>query len=82
MYPERLRFDFSNNGAVKAEALQEIEDACNKQLQDAVPVYAMEVPLQDAQQIKGLRAVFGEVVLACRMLICIVICRAIQIPFA
>ena len=81
MYPERLRFDFSNNGAVKPEALQEVEDICSKQLQDALPVYAMEVPLQDAQRIKGLRAVFGEVNMTCRMHICIIICRVIQIQF-
>ena len=59
--PERLRFDFSNNGAVSPETLGEVEAICRAQIDDALQVYTAEVPLQQAKGIQGLRAVFGEV---------------------
>jgi alanyl-tRNA synthetase len=58
--PDRLRFDFSNPGVVDASALAKIERICRDAVAAALPVYAQEVPLAQAQGIKGLRAVFGE----------------------
>ena len=57
---EKLRFDFSWNGAISKEQLAEIETIVRKQISDALPVYSEVVGLADASQINGLRKVFGE----------------------
>ena len=44
--------------------LQAIEDMCREQLGQALRVYSQEVPLAQARNINGLRAVFGEVCIA------------------
>lgn len=59
--PDRLRFDFSNNGVVDTAKLAEIEAICQQFLATPQPVYKKEVALADAKAINGLRAVFGEV---------------------
>lgn len=61
MYPERLRFDFNNNGPVSVDLLEKIEEICARQLDNGLEVYTAEVSLSEAQKINGLRAVFGEV---------------------
>lgn len=43
---------------------QAIEDMCREQLGQALRVYSQEVPLAQARNINGLRAVFGEVRIA------------------
>ncbi|CAF0774578.1 unnamed protein product [Adineta steineri] len=58
--PDRLRFDFSAKGAMKPEELKQTETICNDIIEKALHVYAKEASLAEAQQIKGLRAVFGE----------------------
>lgn len=59
--PDKLRFDFSNNGPVDGEKLLEVENICRDQLKADLKVYSQEVALSQAKSIKGLRAVFGEV---------------------
>ncbi|KAJ2121232.1 Alanine--tRNA ligase [Coemansia sp. RSA 720] len=59
--PDRLRFDFSYKSTIKPEEIRDIEAMCNKIIGENLRVYAREVPLSDARQISGLRAVFGEV---------------------
>ncbi|KAJ1643212.1 Alanine--tRNA ligase [Coemansia asiatica] len=59
--PDRLRFDFSCKNAIKPEEIREIEAICNKDILANLAVYAKEVPLSEAREIQGLRAVFGEV---------------------
>ena len=46
---------------------QAIEDMCREQLGQALRVYSQEVPLAQARNINGLRAVFGEVCMASQM---------------
>ena len=58
---DKLRFDFANNGAVSAEDLAKVEAICGEFISNPRDVYAKEVPLAQAKQIAGLRAVFGEV---------------------
>lgn len=58
--PDKLRFDFSNNGGVDVAQLGDIETMCRKAVEQGLPVYAMDVPLSEARHIAGLRAVFGE----------------------
>ncbi len=57
---DRLRFDFSHNGAVRPEQLGEIEAIVRGLIADDLPVYADLAPLGSARGINGLRAVFGE----------------------
>lgn len=59
--PDKLRFDFSHKGGVTPAELEKIEDICTKYIRQNCQVYAKDVPLELAHQIKGRRAVFGEI---------------------
>lgn len=61
LVPLRLRFDFSNNGAIEPAKLEKIEAICREWVAAGRPVSSKEVSLAQAKAIKGLRAVFGEV---------------------
>ena len=56
----KSRFDFSWNGPVTPQQLGEIEKLCQDRIDKEIPVDAYVAPLQDAQKISALRAVFGE----------------------
>lgn len=56
----KLRFDFSWNGPVSLQQLAEVEQICVERIENAVPVDAYVAPLEGAQKISSLRAVFGE----------------------
>jgi alanyl-tRNA synthetase len=58
---EKLRFDFSQKKAMTDEELRKTEEFCQKAVADSLPVTATTMPLQEAQAIDGVRAVFGEV---------------------
>jgi alanyl-tRNA synthetase len=58
--PTKLRFDFSHKVPITVASLAAIETISNAWIQKNVKVYAKEVDLKTAQQIPGLRAVFGE----------------------
>ncbi len=58
--PERLRFDFSNNGPVEAEQLAAVEEQVRADIAADLPVYIEYAPQEAALQVRGLRAVFGE----------------------
>lgn len=57
---EKLRFDFSWNGALTADQVAAVEREVILQVNAQLPVYAEPVPLADASRICSLRAVFGE----------------------
>ena len=57
---EKMRFDFTHGAAVTAEQIAEVERIVNEQIRGNAPVQAVEMPLAHAQQIRGVRAVFGE----------------------
>jgi len=57
--PDRLRFDFTHHGAVKAEKLEGIEDRVNEHVWKALPVTTKEMPIAEAQKL-GAMALFGE----------------------
>lgn len=59
--PERLRFDFTNNGPVSTEQLAKVEAICTDFVSSPRDVFAEEVSLAQAKEINTLRAVFGEV---------------------
>lgn len=58
--PEKLRFDFSHKAAVSQPELEKIEDICTQYIRQNSEVFAKDVPLATAKQIRGVRAVFGE----------------------
>ena len=57
---EKLRFDFTHNQPVSAEEIEKVEQIVNHQIEQDLTVYADLAPLDKAQSIAGLRAVFGE----------------------
>lgn len=58
--PTKLRFDFSHKQGVNVQELKKIEDISIDWIKRDVGVYSKEMPLDTAQKIPGLRAVFGE----------------------
>ena len=57
---EKLRFDFSHKSAISDADLEKIEAKSTEYIRQNCAVYSQEVPLAVAQQISGVRAVFGE----------------------
>jgi alanyl-tRNA synthetase len=58
--PDRLRFDFSHPKAVSAEELEKVERLVNERVLADEVVAATTMPLAQAKQIAGVRAMFGE----------------------
>ncbi|KAF8322263.1 hypothetical protein DL93DRAFT_2072161 [Clavulina sp. PMI_390] len=58
--PTKLRFDFSHKAPVTPAELAKIEEICSGFIAKNETVYSKEMDLKTAQQIPGLRAVFGE----------------------
>ncbi|RLV89241.1 Alanine--tRNA ligase [Spathaspora sp. JA1] len=58
--PEKLRFDFSHKQALSSEELVKVEEICNQYIKENKTVYYQDVSLNQAREINGLRAVFGE----------------------
>jgi len=58
--PDKMRFDFSAKKALTTEQVRSVEAETRKVIGAQLPVLDKEVPLDDAMQIKGLRAMFGE----------------------
>lgn len=56
----KLRFDFSWNGPLGLKELKGVEEIVQDHINNAVPVEAFVAPLEAAQKISSLRAVFGE----------------------
>ncbi|KAJ5180371.1 hypothetical protein N7492_003581 [Penicillium capsulatum] len=57
---EKLRFDFSHKAAISDSDLEKIEAKSTEYIRQNCAVYSQDVPLATAQQISGVRAVFGE----------------------
>jgi alanyl-tRNA synthetase len=57
--PSRLRFDFSHFQALSPSELREVEDACNRMIQQDQPVTWSEMPYDEARK-AGAVALFGE----------------------
>jgi len=58
--PEKLRFDFSHKSGISDTDLAKIEEISTSYIRQNSEVYAPDVPLATAKQIRGVRAVFGE----------------------
>ncbi|EUC48748.1 hypothetical protein COCMIDRAFT_86343 [Bipolaris oryzae ATCC 44560] len=58
--PEKLRFDFSHKAGLSDAELDKVERISSSYIKEDKQVYAKEVPLASAKEIRGVRAVFGE----------------------
>ncbi|KAF2836360.1 hypothetical protein M501DRAFT_1019154 [Patellaria atrata CBS 101060] len=58
--PEKLRFDFSHKSGVTDAEIEKVESISTEYIRQNSEVYAKDVPLATARNIKGVRAVFGE----------------------
>ncbi|XP_073987836.1 alanine--tRNA ligase, cytoplasmic [Rhodnius prolixus] len=59
--PDRLRFDFTNKGAMTVSQVKKTEMEVNNIVTGDREVFAKTAPLTDAKKIVGLRAMFSEV---------------------
>lgn len=57
---EKTRFDFSFNRPLATAEVAEVERLVNEKIYADLPVKAVTMPLTQAKQIAGVRAVFGE----------------------
>ncbi|XP_050437288.1 alanine--tRNA ligase, cytoplasmic-like [Adelges cooleyi] len=58
--PDRLRFDFTNKSAMTVDQIAKVEKLTNEVIDRNDAVYAQVTALNDAKNIKGLRAMFDE----------------------
>jgi alanyl-tRNA synthetase len=58
--PEKTRFDFSHGEPLTAAQMEEIERLVNEKIYSDLPVTPVQMPLEEAKKIPGVRAVFGE----------------------
>ena len=58
---EKLRFDFSHKKALSTKQLRAVEELCQTSISNSMEVSSKSMPLKDAQELAGVRAVFGEV---------------------
>jgi alanyl-tRNA synthetase len=57
--PDRLRFDFAQNGALTAEDIEEVEAEVNAAILRELPVVTEELPISEAKKL-GAMMLFGE----------------------
>lgn len=57
---DRFRFDFDNPHALSRDQLKAVDEAVNTLVRARLPVSTRLVPLEEARQIAGVRAMFGE----------------------
>ncbi|XP_011300406.1 alanine--tRNA ligase, cytoplasmic [Fopius arisanus] len=58
--PDRLRFDFTNKGALSTNQVHDTETYTNEMVKDNRKIYAKESKLAVAKTVNGLRAMFEE----------------------
>jgi alanyl-tRNA synthetase len=56
----KTRFDFSHDKPLSADDVRQVEAFVNQRIGRDLPVTAVELPLEQAKTIDGVRAVFGE----------------------
>jgi alanyl-tRNA synthetase len=57
---EKTRFDFTHDSPLTREEVAEVERLVNEKIYSDLPVKPVILPLAEAKQIPGVRAVFGE----------------------
>jgi alanyl-tRNA synthetase len=59
--PDRMRFDFTSV-AMKPEQIKKVEEIAQSLIDTQKPIYSKECKTEEAREVNGLRAVFGEVI--------------------
>lgn len=60
VYPKRLRFDYSYSSSVSKDQLRRIDELACEIISKEYNVYYLNIPLELAKSINGIRAMFGE----------------------
>jgi alanyl-tRNA synthetase len=58
--PDRLRFDFDHHQPVSREEIERIEAVVNEKIYSDLPVETVEMATEEAQELPGVRAFFGD----------------------
>jgi len=58
--PEKLRFDFTCNEALTPEQIKNVGELVNQVVSNDLPIFTQEISIDQAQKIKGVRALFAE----------------------
>ena len=58
--PTRFRFDFSHDKQMNEIELKQVDEIVIDMISKELPIYSLNVSLETAKGINGLRAVFGE----------------------
>jgi alanyl-tRNA synthetase len=58
--PDEFTFDFSHNGPLSQEETAEVERLVNEKIYQDLPVNWRELPIEEARQLPGVRAFFGD----------------------
>ena len=58
--PENLRFDFDNLKAMSKDEIRKVERIVNEKIRQDVAIRTREMPLEQAKQLPGVQAFFGE----------------------
>src|SRR5207249_1282549 len=58
--PDEFTFDFAHTGPLTDEERKEVERAVNEKVYEDLPVKWRELPIQEARELPGVRAFFGD----------------------
>lgn len=58
--PQNLRFDFDHLQAVTKDELRKVEQLVNEKVRADIAILTRQMPLEQAQKLDGLQALFGE----------------------
>ncbi len=58
--PKHLRFDFSHFEKLSDEEIRDIEAIVNEKIMERVPVYTLELAIEEAQKIPNVKSFFGD----------------------
>ena len=58
--PTYLRFDFPHFQKISAAEMQQLENLVNAKIQANIPVQTLELPIEEAQKVPGVKMFFGD----------------------
>lgn len=58
--PEHLRFDFSHFQKLSSDDLKHIEQMVNEKIRERIPVVTLDLPIDQARKIPGVKMFFGD----------------------
>jgi alanyl-tRNA synthetase len=58
--PDEFTFDFSHTGPMTRLEMEQVEQLVNEKIYDDLPVKTRELPIEEARELPGVRAFFGD----------------------